>query len=278
MQLKPTLETAQHCTRHRTCVCTGVIDPPKAWNRAYTSQPRRTTPLSSRHHRSPVAIKANEPYAMSVHHTRHQKCTTHPSTKTHGNTASSPTAHTNSTRSSIARRYSSLHRKSCPPRTRRTRVGRNQTGSRGCSCRPNQTRLQYMTAERVFPKGRVFARGYCKWGGGCDRFGNICLEKIDQNGHGCNEDERLPINISALGTLWSPMWIADEPTHDPTLCCARWRMVCIVRSVFGAAWTRFRPCPVSRKRYGTLSESKSCSARDHNRNMSRQCECLCEEL
>ena len=76
------------------------------------------------------------------------------------------------------------------------------------------------------------------------------------------------MNMSAFGTLWSPMWMTEEPTQPPRLFCARLRIACIMRDVLGAAWTRFMPWPVSRRRYGTVSESKSCSASDHRWNMS----------
>ena len=76
------------------------------------------------------------------------------------------------------------------------------------------------------------------------------------------------MNMREFGTLWSPMWITDEPTQPPRLFCARLRIACIMREVFGAACTRFKPWPVSRRRYGMVSESRSCSARDHRWNMS----------
>ena len=76
------------------------------------------------------------------------------------------------------------------------------------------------------------------------------------------------MNMSALGTLWSPMWITDEPTQPPRLFWVRLRIACIMRDVLCAACTRFRPWPVSRKRYETVSESRSCSASDQRWNMS----------
>ena len=76
------------------------------------------------------------------------------------------------------------------------------------------------------------------------------------------------MNMSAFGTLWSPMCMTDEPTHEPMLRWARLRIACIMRDVLGAAWTRLRPWPVSRRRYGTFSESRSDSARYHRWNMS----------
>ncbi len=48
-------------------------------------------------------------------------------------------------------------------------------------------------------------------------------------------DDALPMNMSALGTLWSPMWITEEPTQAPMLRCARLRIACIMREVLGAA-------------------------------------------
>lgn len=77
------------------------------------------------------------------------------------------------------------------------------------------------------------------------------------------------MNIRALGTLWSPMWMTDEPTQSPMLCCARCKTACIIREVFGAAWTRFSPWPVSLNLYVMSVDSRSCSARDHNWNMSK---------
>ena len=73
----------------------------------------------------------------------------------------------------------------------------------------------------------------------------------------------VPMNMRAFGTLWSPMWMTEDPTQEPMLRWARLRMACIIREVFGAACTRFRPCPVSRRRYGTFSLRRSCSARVH---------------
>src|SRR5258708_39459561 len=78
----------------------------------------------------------------------------------------------------------------------------------------------------------------------------------------------VPMNRSALGTLWSPLWITDEPTQPLRAFCARLRMACIMRDVLGADCTRFKPWPVSRRRYGMVSESKSCSASDHRWNIS----------
>jgi hypothetical protein len=78
------------------------------------------------------------------------------------------------------------------------------------------------------------------------------------------------MNMSALGTLWSPMWITDEPTQPPRLFCARLRMACIMCDVLGAPCTRFKPWPVSRRRYEMVSESRSCSASDQRWNMSNQ--------
>ena len=68
------------------------------------------------------------------------------------------------------------------------------------------------------------------------------------------------MNISAFGTLWSPIWMTLEPTHEPMFVCARCRMACIMRDVLGAACTRFRPWPVSRRRYVISGESRSVSA------------------
>jgi hypothetical protein len=137
--------------------------------------------LILRYHTSPLAIESNEPYKATVAlndgyiHTRSE--TTYRSTRTRENTASSPTAHTNSTRSSIARRYSSPHRKSCRPRTRRNRAGRNRRGLLGYSFRSNRTRLRCTNAAWVCLRDSVFVRGYCKREGGCGRFENICLQR-----------------------------------------------------------------------------------------------------
>jgi hypothetical protein len=37
----------------------------------------------------------------------------------------------------------------------------------------------------------------------------------------CSTCEYLSINMSALGTLESPRWIKDEPTHPPLLTYTR---------------------------------------------------------
>ncbi|XRB10244.1 UPF0652 protein [Pseudoscourfieldia marina] len=56
----------------------------------------------------------------------------------------------------------------------------------------------------------------------------------------------LSMNISAFGTLWSPRCTAELSTQPPPRrCMHRFRMPCIADDNFGAACTRFNPCPVS---------------------------------
>ena len=83
----------------------------------------------------------------------------------------------------------------------------------------------------------------------------VCMNRkssaSDKTGIGTGGSEtggHSPMNMSAFGTLWSPMWMTDEPTQEPMLLCARLRIACIMRDVFGAACTRLRPWPVSRRR------------------------------
>lgn len=78
----------------------------------------------------------------------------------------------------------------------------------------------------------------------------------------------LSMNMSAFGTLESPRWMSEEPTHEPHLdwvVCSSW---CIARVVRGACCTRCSPWPVSRCAYGFEARTRSSSAKYHSRNMS----------
>ena len=54
----------------------------------------------------------------------------------------------------------------------------------------------------------------------------------------------LSMKSRALGTLWSPRWITEDPTQPPMRCWHLDRMPRIARPTESAACTLFMPCPV----------------------------------
>ena len=69
----------------------------------------------------------------------------------------------------------------------------------------------------------------------------------------CASEERqracvyLSMNMSALGTLWSPRCTTLLPTHCPRRCWQRHRMAAIALATPGACCTRLSPCARDKK-------------------------------
>ena len=54
----------------------------------------------------------------------------------------------------------------------------------------------------------------------------------------------LSMKSRALGTLWSPRWMTEDPTQPPMRCWHLHRMPRMARPTESAACTLFMPCPV----------------------------------
>ena len=69
----------------------------------------------------------------------------------------------------------------------------------------------------------------------------------------------LSMKSRALGTLWSPRWITEDPTQPPMRCWHLDRMPRMARPTESAACTLFMPCPVLTS-LQPRSQSQACSS------------------
>mmetsp|Transcript_97600 Transcript_97600/g.247988 ORF Transcript_97600/g.247988 Transcript_97600/m.247988 type:complete len:216 (-) Transcript_97600:448-1095(-) len=75
------------------------------------------------------------------------------------------------------------------------------------------------------------------------------------------------MKTNAFGTSRSPRWTTLRPTQLPTSLCTLCKMCCIMRETLGADCSRFRPWPVSQRRYRSEGSSKSSSVHCQSANM-----------